>query len=65
MITVIITTICISVAVTITLPSFIVIIHTIVNVTSITPGKNASLSIPAPVLLLSLLLVVREPSSAQ
>ena len=37
----------------------------IMNVTIITASKNASLSIPAPVLLSSLLLVVRVPSSAQ
>ena len=77
MITVIITTISISVAVTTTLPSFIFLIHIIMitivaiivalvsncimNVTIIT----ASLSIPAPILLSSLLLLVRVPSSAQ
>ena len=77
MITVIITTISISVAVTTTLPSFTILIHIIMitivaiivtlvsncimNVTIIT----ASLSIPAPVLLSSLLLLVRVPSSAQ
>ena len=77
MITVISTTVSISAAVTITLPSFIVLIHfimitivaiivtlgsnSIMNVTIIT----ASLSIPAPVLLSSLLLLVRVPSSAQ
>ena len=82
MITVIISTISISVAVTISLPSFIVLIHTILintivaiivtlvsncimNVTIFTASNNASLSIPAPVLLLSLLLLVRVPSSAQ
>ena len=82
MITVIISTISISVAVTITLPRFIVLIHTvmintivviivtlvsncIMNVTVITASNNASLSIPAPVLLLSLLVLVRVPSSAQ
>ena len=35
------------------------------NVTIITASDNASLSIPAPVLVLSLLLLVRVPSSAQ
>ena len=82
MITVIITTISISVAVTITLPSFIVLIHIIVintivaitvtlvsncilKFTIIAASNNASLSIPAPVLLSSLLLLVRVPSSAQ
>ena len=71
MITVIITTISISVAVTATLPSFIVLIHvpkinTIVAIiVTLNTGNNASLSIPAPVLLLSLLLLVRVPSSAQ
>ena len=76
MITVFITTISISVAVTITLPSFIVFVHTTMiktivaiivtlvsncmrNVSIITASNNASLSIPAPVLLLSLLLLVR------
>ena len=82
MITVIFNTISISVALTITLPSFIVLIHTIMintivaiivtlvsncimNVTIISARNNASLSIPAPVLLASLLLLVRVPSSAQ
>ena len=82
MITVIITIISISVAVTITLPSIIVPIHIIMmnaivaitvtlvsncimNVTIIAASNNASLSIPAPVLLLSLLLLVRVPSRAQ
>ena len=37
----------------------------IMNVTIITASNNASLSIPVPVLLLSLLLLVRVPSSAQ
>ena len=37
----------------------------IMNVTIITASKKASLSIPAPVLVLSLLLLVRVPSSAQ
>ena len=37
----------------------------IMNVTIIAARNNASLSIPAPVLLLSLLLLVRVPSSAQ
>ena len=71
-----------SVAVAISLPSFIVLIHDIMintivtiivrlvsncimNVTSITASSIASLSIPAPVLLLSLLLLVRVLSSAQ
>ena len=36
----------------------------IMNVIIITAGKNASISILAPVLLLSLLLLVRVPSSA-
>ena len=77
MITVIITTISTSVAVTTPPPSFIVLIHIIMitivaiivtlvsncimNVTIIT----VSLSIPAPVLLSSLLLLVRVPSSAK
>ena len=82
MITVILTTISISVAVIITLPSFIVLIHIIVintigaiivtlasncimNVTILIASNDASLSIPAPVLLSSLLLFVRVPSSAQ
>ena len=39
--------------------------HCIMNVTIITASNNASISIPAPVLLLSLLLLVRLPSSAQ
>ena len=82
MITVIITTIAISVAVTNTLPSIIVRIHIIMmntivaiivalvsncimHVTSITASSNANISIPAAVLLLSLLLLVRVPSSAQ
>ena len=80
MVTVIITTISISFAVTVTLPSIIVPIHisminTIVaiivelasnwnmNATIITAINNAS--IPAPVLLFSLLLLVRVSSSAQ
>ena len=37
----------------------------IMNVTIITASNNASISIPAPVLLLSLLPLVRVPSSAQ
>ena len=37
----------------------------ILNGTIITASNNASLSIPAPVLLLSLLLLVRVPGSAQ
>ena len=37
----------------------------IMNVTTITASNNASISIPAQVLLLSLLLLVRVPSSAQ
>ena len=37
----------------------------IMNVTIVTASKNATISIPAPVLLLSLLLLVRVPSSAQ
>ena len=37
----------------------------IMNVTIVTASNNASLSIPAPVLLLSLLLLVRVPSNAQ
>ena len=82
MITGFITTISNSVAVTITLPSIIVLIHisminTIVaiivtlvsnctmNVTIITATNNASIFIPAPVLLLSLLPLVLVPSSAQ
>ena len=81
-ITVFITTISVSIAVTITLPSVIDLIHIIMintivaiivtlvgncimNVTIITASNNASISIPAPVLLLSLLLLVRVPSSAQ
>ena len=80
MITVIFTTISISVAVTIALPNIIVVVHTIMintivaitvtlvsncimNVTIIN-ASNASISIPAPVLLLSLLLLVRVPSTA-
>ena len=82
MITVVITTISMSVAVTITLPSIIVLMHIsmiytivaiivtpvsncIMNVTIFTVRNNASISIPAPVLSLSLLLLVRLPSSAQ
>ena len=82
MITGFISTICISVAVTITLPSVIVLIHIIMintivaiivklvsncimNVTIVTASNNASKSIPAQVLLFSLLLLVRVPSSAQ
>ena len=81
MITVIVTTISISVAVTSTLHGFIVLIHIIMintivaiiatlvcncimNVTII-KSNNASLFIAAPVLLSSLLLLVRVPSSAQ
>ena len=82
--TVIITTISISVAVTIALPSIVGFIHIIIiminaivaiivtlvssctmNVAIFTASNNASISIPAPVLLLSLLLLVRVPSSAQ
>ena len=37
----------------------------VMNATIITASKNASISMPAPVLLLSLLLLVRVPSSAQ
>ena len=37
----------------------------IMNDTIITASNNATLSIPAPVLLFSLLLLVRVPSSAQ
>ena len=37
----------------------------IMNVTIITASNNVSISIPAPVLLLSLLLLVRVPSNAQ
>ena len=82
MITVITTTVFISVAVAITLPSFVVLIHMIMintivaiivtlvsncimNVTIIAASNNAGLSIPARVLLSSLLLLVRVPSSAQ
>ena len=39
--------------------------YCIMNVAVITASNNASLSIPALVLLLSLLLLVRVPSSAQ
>ena len=48
------------VAIIVTLPS-----NCIMNVTIITASNSVSLSIPAPVLLLSLLLLVRVPSSAQ
>ena len=37
----------------------------LMNVTIVTVSNNASLSIPAPVLLLSWLLLVRVPSKAQ
>ena len=82
LITVFIATISDSVAVTITLPNIIGLIHmilintivaiivtrvsnSIMNVTIITASNDASISIPAPVLLLSLMLLVRVPSSAQ
>ena len=37
----------------------------IMNVTIVIASNNASISVPAPVLLLSLLLLVQVPSSAQ
>ena len=48
------------VAIVVTLAS-----NCIMNVTVITANNNASISIPAPVFLSSLLLLVRVPSSAQ
>ena len=82
MITVIVNDSFISVAVTVTLPSIIFLIHIsmintivaiivtlvsdcIMHVTIITASNYASISIAAPELLLSLLLLVRVPSSAQ
>ena len=41
------------------------IIHCTMNVTMIAASNNASISIPSPILLLSLLLSVRAPSSPQ
>ena len=82
MITVVISTVSIFVAVTITHPSIILLIlntmidtiatvivtlvsNCTMNVTILNASNNASISIPAPVLLLSLLLLVRVPSTAQ
>ena len=41
------------------------VISCTMNITIITASDNASMSIPAPILLLSLLLLVLVPSSAQ